>query len=279
MTKLLVNPISIDEINYLNKKDITGYIIGIKNYSIFTPLKLSIEEIKNIDVNNKELYIVLNKPIHNNELDEIKDILKKLSNMNITGVMFEDIAIYNINKNMDLNLNLIWNSLHLPTNSVTCNYWNKKGCTGAVLSTELMLEDFINIKKKTNMNIFINLYGHMPITESSRTLITNYLKYIDKDKDKDIYYLYEKERNKHYTIYEEYNNTFILDDILNGINYMKNLIDNNIDYVILNGLLIDIDNFNKIIDEYIDVLNGKVINKDNCYTGYLFKESVFRVKE
>ena len=274
LMKILVNPIDIEHIKYLNKKDIGGYIIGLKNYSIFQNLKLSIEEIKNIDT-DKEIYISINKPIHNNEIDDIKNILKELSKMKINGILYEDIAIYNINKNMNLNLNLILATMHIPTNSVTCNYWKDKGVKGALLSTELMYTDFIKIKKDTNMIIMVYLYGYVPIFESKRELITSYMKHINKDKTDNIYYMYEKERCKYYPIYEEENNTFITEDILNGISVLNELEKNNIDYIILNSLMHNKENFNKIVDEYI---NRKILKKD-VFTGFLYKESIFKVKQ
>ena len=165
--------------------------------------------------------------------------------------------------------------MHLPTNSVTCNYWNKLGVKGAVLSTELMYTDFIKIKKETNMIIMVYLYGHIPIFVSARSLISNYMKYVNKEYKDKTYYLYEKERNKYYPIYEEYKNTFITEDIINGINVLKDLNDNNIDYVILNSLLIEENKFNEIVDEYIK--NDNKADK-NTYTGFLYKESIFKVK-
>ena len=278
MTKLLIQPIDMKHIDYLNKTNIDGFIIGLKNYSIFQSLKISIDQIKKIKT-NKELYISINKPIRNNELDDIKNILIELSKININGILYEDIAILNINNELNLNLNLIWNQMHLPTNYKTCNYWNSKGANGAMLSTELMLSDFIDIKKNTNMIIMTYLYGYMPMFESSRTLITNYMKHIKRIKIDKLYYLYEKERNKYYPIYEEYNNTFILDEILNGINYVKDLKDNNIDYIVINSLLHNKKDINIVINEYIDALNDKEIKKKNVNTGFLFKESIFRVKE
>ena len=276
--KILVEPISLEHLYSLDKKDIGGFIVGINKYSIFQNLKLSIGEIKKIKT-NKELYVSINKPIHNSELDEIKSILIELSKTNITGVLFEDISIYKLNKDLNLKLNLIWASNHLPTNSYSCNYWNKKGCSGALLSTELMVTDFIDIKKDTNMNIFVYLYGYIPIFESSRTLITNYLKHINKKSNSNKYYMHEKISNKYYPIYEEYNNTFITEDILNGINVVNTLKDNNIDYIILNSLMHEEKDFNKVVDEYIDVLNGKKIDKKDVFTGFLFKESIFKVKK
>lgn len=275
--KILIEPLDLKHIEYLEKKDIGGYIVGLEKYSIFQNLKLNIEEIKNIKT-NKELYISINKPIHNNELEDIKNILIELSKLNITGVLFEDISIFKITKDLNLNLNLIWASNHLPTNSYTVNYWSKKGCKGALLSTELMLEDFIKIKKETSTNIFVYLYGYIPIFESSRTLITNYLKHINKDKNSDKYYIHEKISNKYYPIYEEYDNTFITEDILNGINVVNTLKENNIDYIVLNSLMHEEEKFNNILDEYIEALNGKIFDKKDVFTGFLFKESIFKVK-
>lgn len=275
--KILAEPINLSHLYELNKKDIHGFIVGIKNYSIFQNLKLSIDELKEINI-DKELYVSLNKPVHNNELEDIKNILTELSKINITGVFFEDISIYKLNRDLGLNLNLIWSSMHLPTNSKSCNFWNKKGCTGALLSTELMVTDFIDIKKNTNMNIFVYLYGFIPIFESSRTLITNYLKHINKSNDSNIFYAYEKERDKYYPIYEEYGNTFITEDVLNGINVVTELNKNNIDYIILNSLMHKEEEFNIVVDEYIEAVNGKEFNKKDVFTGFLFKESIFKVK-
>lgn len=275
--KILVQPIDLKHLYELEKKEIDGFIIGINNYSIFQNLKLNIDKIKDINT-NKEVYISLNKPIHNDNLDEIKNILTEASKLNINGIFFEDISIYKLNRDLKLNLNLIWASMHLPTSSKSCDFWNKKGCKGALLSTELMVDDFIEIKKNTNMDIYVYLYGYIPIFESSRTLLTNYLKHKNSHNESKLFYAYEKERDKYYRIYEEYDNTFITEDVLNGINVVNDLKNNGIDYIILNSLMHEKDKFNESIDEFIDAKNGKIINKKDVFTGFLFKESIFKVK-
>ena len=177
-----------------------------------------------------------------------------------------------------MNLNLIWNQNHLVTNSFTCNYWKEKGCIGALLSTELMIDDFIKIKKETNMIIMVNIYGHIPMFESSRELITNYNIHNRNNKKYNLNYIYEKERNRFFPIYEENHNTFICEDILNGINYVTKIKENNIDYIIINGLLHNDKDFNKIVDKYINATHNNIIEKENNFTGFLFKESIYKVK-
>ena len=274
---ILVNPSSIENIKDLENKNIDGIIIGLKNYSIFQSVKLDIDGIKSFKSKHK-VYISINKLIHNNELDDLKNNLIELSKLDIAGIFYEDISVFKMNRDLNLNLKLIWSSMHLPCNYYTCNYWNKKGVDGALLSTELMLSDFIDIKKNTDMDIYVYAYGHIPIFESNRKLITNFFNYKNKVKESDIYNLYEKERDKYFKIYEENDCTFITEDVLNSINVFHELKNNKVDYIILNGIMLNDDDFNNIIDEYLEAQGGKVFNKKEVFTGFLFKESIYRVK-
>jgi putative protease len=285
MTKILVCPTSISNLKELLNEDIDGIIVGLKKYSVFLNLELSIESIEEITkITNKEIYIAINKPLYNKDIDKIKIILEKLKNLRISGILYEDISIVNINKELNLDLNLVWNQIHIPTNYTTCNYWYKKGIKNAVLSTELMLQDYINIKKNTKMKLMVYIYGHLPMFESSRELLSNYFEFINKDKKNKLYYIYEPERDKYYPIYEHNNETYILDDIINGIREIKEIKENNIDYIIINGLLHKSKHFIFIVKCYIEALknNNKIdelyekINNKN--TGFLYKETIYRVK-
>ena len=58
----------------------------------------------------------------------------------------------------------------------------------------------------------------------------------------------------------------------------EGIIPSNIDYIVLNSLMHEEDKFNKVLEEYIEALNGKVFDKKDIFTGFLFKESIFKVK-
>lgn len=274
MTKLLVIPTNRDNFLELNKLQIDGFIIGLNKYSVFNDFDLDINEIKEIlRLTDKEIYISINKPLYVNEIEELKPIIKELSTLNIKGIMYDDIGIVNITKNIDL----IWNQLHHVTNYQTINFWKKRGIKGSVLSTEIMLEDIINIRKNTDIKLFTYIYGYLPMFESSRELLTNFFKHINKEKINDNYYLYEKERDKYYLIYENNNNSYILEDIIDGIEEVNVLKDNNIDYLILNGLKHDSNEFITIVLSYIEALNGNTTRKSNN-KGFLYKETIYKVK-
>jgi collagenase-like PrtC family protease len=120
--------------------------------------------------------------------------------------------------------------------------------------------------------------------ESSRELLSNFFKYINKEKKNKLYYVYEEERNKYYPIYEQNKETYILDDIINGIRELKDIKENNIDYIILNGLLHKSKHFMFIVRCYIEALkDNNKINElyeklNNKNTGFLYKETIYRVK-
>lgn len=284
MTKLLVSPVNLHNYNYLIKKNIDGIIFGIMDYSVFFNCDLTIEEIKNIkSKTNKELYIAINKMIYNNDIDNIKKILIELNNIGVSGVIFEDLAILNIVRDLKLNINLIYNQIHFATNYYTTEFWYERGIKSVFLSTELMLKDYINIKNNTKMSTFVYMYGYIPIFYSSRQLIDNYFKHINKNVEDNYYFISEKNKEKKYLILEKNKETFIFDDVINGIKEVKELVDNNIDYIVLNGLLQDEDSFNDVVDIYIKAINGESI--DNLYDnmkhknkGFLYTETIYKVR-
>ena len=93
--KILVHPSSIENIKDLENKNIDGIIIGLKNYSIFQSVKLDIDSIKLFKSKHK-VYVSINKLIHNNELDDLKNNLIELSKLDIAGIFYEDVCVFKL---------------------------------------------------------------------------------------------------------------------------------------------------------------------------------------
>ena len=88
MSNLVVIPGNKEDINKILNKDIKGIILGIKSLSIY-PLELDIDSI--IDIKNntdKKVYVIINKMIHNNDLDIVREVINKINNSNIDGIIF-----------------------------------------------------------------------------------------------------------------------------------------------------------------------------------------------
>lgn len=287
MTKKIIIPKSINQIKVLyNICD--GFILGLKDLSVNLPCYFTLDEIKNLVslYSDKEIFISVNKNMHNDDLDNLIFMLKELSKINISGIIFYDISIINFNKKLDLNLNLIWNQEHLVTNYNTINYWNENGVIGSYLSSELTLDEIIEIKKNVSCKIMMNIFGYIPMFTSKRTLVKNYLDKFNLKDDSRINYL-EKENNV-YPVISENVTTVYSSKILNLIQELTIFNENNIDYLIFNAFNIDDGVFKQIIEIYNDTnkSNSKEnFNKINMLlnynidTGFLYKETVYKVKK
>lgn len=293
MTKILVIPPN-NNIDSLIDIDIYGFILGIKNVSVFNSCQYDINNlkttIKKIKDHNKKIFVAINKIIYNEDIPLIKEYLLILDKLDIEGVIFDDISIFNLWKKLNLSFDLIWYQNHLLTNYYTCNYWYKKGIKYGFISTEITLKEIMEIKQNTNMKLLFQGYGYLPVMQSSRKLLTNYFEYIKFKKNKRNYKIYEKISQRSYPIYEDQNGTYILSDkVLNSIEETPILVKNNIDYIVLSGLNINNNRFKKVCYNFIEALDNyeddkiikqiskKMDNNDYC-KGFLYKETIYKVK-
>lgn len=264
MSKIVVKPNKVSDIESLLKYDIDGIILPIKNLSVESSFFMSIEEVINIKT-NKEKIVLINKIMHNNDLEELSNVLNKIRSSDISKIMFYDLSVYTLCKKLNINKELVIYQEHLNRSINSNNFYNKLGINYSYISSDITYEEIKDIKKNTNMSIFYLVYGRMPLFCSRRYLLSNYFKYIDKEYNEGNYYIKNKD-DKLY-ISEEDNATIIYSDIVNLIDKDTSLID----YKVLD--------FNNI-DNY-DILNN-FINKKNqgkeYYLGFYDTKTIFKVK-
>ena len=227
-----------------------GYpFFGLKDLSINKPT-LSLEELKNIK--DKNIFISIDKNIFNSDLPYLEKALKLIENLNLKGIFFYDLAVLSLSKRLNLKTKLIWNQDFLVTNYKTCNFYQKEGVKGAVLSP-LTIEEIEEIRNNTNLELYVNIFGHQLMAVSKRHLLTSYFNYINKENNQNIKFM--KEKTGTYPVIEEFYGTkFLTKDILNGIRYLNKLKEIKIDYVILDSILIENDTFSKILEYYKEAI-------------------------
>ena len=265
MSNLVVIPSNKEDINKILNKDIKGIILGIKSLSIY-PLELDIDSIIEIKNNtDKKVYVIINKMIHNNDLDIVRNVLNKINNSNIDGIIFYDLGVFNIIKKMNINKELILSMEHLNASINSHLFYKKRGITGSIVTNDITYKEVLDIKSNTNMNIFYTVYGYLPIFYSRRSLITNYFKYIDKEKHDNRYYIFNNDLR--YMVIEHNYGTIIYSPLVNLLNKKEEL-------NILDNLVIDLsytDNYD-IIDKYINN------EKEDGYIGFYDTKTIYRLK-
>lgn len=255
-----------------------SYLLGIKdlsvNQSVYFDLNEIVEISKKLEKENKDLFISLNKNMHNSDLDLLEDTLLKLNEINIKGVFFYDVSLVSLKEKLNLKYDLVWHQEHLTTNYATCNYWYNLGVKYACLSNELTLDELQTISENTKMSLIVMMYGYIPMFTSKRKLINNYLNYFNIDDHSKSYKIYKE--GKYYPILNDNNVTTVYSShILNGIKESSKL--SNFEYILINGFNLDndliiktINNFRNNIDEYDDEKEDK---------GFLYKETIYKVKK
>ncbi|MBQ3475359.1 MAG: U32 family peptidase [Bacilli bacterium] len=297
MTEIYIPLPSKENFELYSHQCFDGFFIGIKGLSSNFNSYIDEKELKSvIDVLNKskkKIFICLNRLYYNSEIDKVKDFIIKISKFDITGICYTDLGVLNILNEIRYDKDIFWISNHLGTNSKTVNFLEKRNVSYALLSTEITLDEVISIKKNTNINIGIKLYGFLNMATSSRKLLSNYFDYIKENNEKNNYIIEDKVKKEKYKVVEDRDTNFFTGKVLNGIKYLPKLIDNGLDFIILDDYMLSTNDFYNIIEAFSSLRNAKddkdfvnnIIDVVNCNTyydifdGFLNKKTVYKVED
>ena len=280
--KLLIEKID-DNYKDLN---VDGIILALKDLSIQSIKYYTLDEIKVIREKypNLEIFIKINKNIFNKDIEVLKESLIELDKLNINGLFFYDLALIQLKKELNLNINLVWDQTHIVNNYKTCDYYYNLGVKYALLSKEITLEEIKTIINKSKITSMVEVVSVPTIAFSKRKLLTNYYKSINKEY-KDNIEVIEKVSNNKYIVIEDKNGTSFYDsNITNGTSLIKDLYKMNCEYIIMREYKIP--KFKELVNDtktYIDnkCSDSNYIDKykvlgDN--TNFFYKETIYKVK-
>ena len=283
--KIIIDPITKKK-TYDN---IDGLILSLKDYAVQSINYYTLDEIKEIQNNNPniEIFISLNKNFMNEELSSLQKILLELDKLNLSGILFYDVAVLQLKKKLNLKTDLVWASTYMVNNFKTCDYYYSKGVKYALLSKEITLEEIKEIIKSSKITSMIEVVGLPSVSFSKRRLITNFYNDLNK-KPKDNITIKEKVTNDNYILFEDNNGTnFYLDKLVNGTSIIKELFQVDCKYIILREYGIDSETFYQLIKDtkkYIldNCCDEKYIEKYKKlgnFTNFFFKKTIYKVKK
>ncbi len=291
--KLAVTPLNVASIKKLSDYGADIFIIGNKQYANrlgYSFSNMEITEANNIIKSlNKEIYINLNLIIHNNDLKKIKKFLTFVNDLNVDGIIFGDLAVYQFAKAAKIENKLIYNPDTLNTNYYDPLYWGNKGIKGLTISKEITLEDISIIAQNSEIEISLIGHGHLNMFHSRRPLIENFFKYTNTEYESYIenrnIKIVEEIRDESYPIFQDLHGTHIFREKSLESYQEVNILKDIIDIFIIDGIFKDTDYLIETLKNYRNLLTtsdykekakslSKLLQKDHD-SGFLYKKTVY----
>lgn len=249
----------ITNLNIYNKLKEAGnnaFLFALEGYSVGYPA-FSLNELSNLDGLK---YLLINRILTPNDIDSLRLVLKDMKD--IKGIVFEDIGVFDLVKELNLDIFLIYFQNHAGTNYETINFWLEQGIDSCVVSNEITKEEIEEITKKVIKPVTLIGFGHNQVMYSRRSLLSNFQDFtnisrsnlVDLDTGKDQFISFEN----------DYGTVFYTKEIYNYLS-LSNL---NFKYIIINTVLLSMDEVMQVCNNQIDYPTSE---------GFLNTKTIFKV--
>lgn len=256
LNNYLVSINNVSDIEKYKKVGITTFLFALKDYSIGYENTYSIEDINQI---NESKYVLINALLTSKDIDNLKLII---SNLNVDGIIFEDVGLINIINELKMNVKKILYMNHFNCNSASVNTWLQY-CDSVILSSELTLEEYKYIVNNVKHPIVLNVFGYNEIMYSKRQLLSNYYKKFNVKGNKINTIEDQVSHIKFHLVETDLGTIALSEHIFNG----SKLLDlNNVLYYYLNTSFISTDDVIKFInDETVSNTDEGFLNTPTIY--------------
>lgn len=151
-------------------------------FSIKRIAKFTLDEIKTIvkeaNKHGIDVYLNLNKMMHQADLLPLEDFLGKTKDLAIKAYVINDFTVFVIAKKLDLENKVIYQPGSMNTDSFSGKYLSDRNLLGMTISREVTLAEIQNIANNTkNLELSLIGHGYLDMFYSKRKLLTNYLKH------------------------------------------------------------------------------------------------------
>lgn len=246
----------------IKKHNVDGWIVNVKGLSCYYDITYTCDELKEIITeihdNNQKVYVNVRKIIHEQDINHIIEILKKLESLNVDYYFYGDVTFYEIAEKLNIKHKIIYQVNTYMTNALDIEIMLLENHS-VVVSTEISFEEINCIVKNIQKPLYLHAFGYYPIFHSRRELITNYQKYRGLNPNiTNEYDVVEELRDSHYPIEQNENGMVVYID---GAYYLSHEIKQLNDYnreiiYILTSKFIDLEVYEEVLDLYISIEKG-----------------------
>lgn len=259
--------IYVDDLKHIDdyrKVGVSAFLFALEGFSVGYNT-YSLEEINNLEVSNK--YIIINRVLDCNDVDKLRDVLKNIKG--IKGLVYEDIAVYEIVKSLKLDIELIFYQNHFGTNVYSVNFWLDR-VNSMFISNEITKDEIEEIVKKAKREVCLHLYGYNQVMYSRRLLLSNWSHEFNVPY-KNTNVLEDKATHvKFRAIENEYGTVMYSDKIFNG----KDLLSlDNVKFFYVNTMMVD----HKVVIDFLSNIDNHIALEED--DGFLNRETIYKLKE
>lgn len=261
LNNYLVTVNNLEIIDELKKVGVSTFLFPLKDYTVGFPNTFLITDIK-----EENSFIFINRILTSDEIDNLKLIINNLPN-NIKGIMFDDLGILEIVK--DLNIKKILYLNHFSTNYESINAFLEY-VDSLVISTDITEYEIKEILEKATKPLVLNSFGYVPVMYSRRLLLTNFNKHF-KLLNKNTATIKDKIADNKFFVFENEFGTVLYNNIPSSSLEIKHA---NILYYLVNTAFLSNEEIIKLFKEINDNKNVS-IKHDN---GFLERPTIYKLK-
>lgn len=179
--------------------DADAFLVGGK-YSLRAD-RFDVFQIKKFRaLTNKELYVNVEKILHESELLDCEAYLLELVD-SVDGFYYSDHAVYMLAKQHGFIEKLVYNPGTLVSSKQDASFYLSTGIKRVCLAREITLENIVDIIESIK-DVEVVIHGFLNMFYSARNLLTNYFTYLDQTIQTKGY-LEEEKRSEHYPIIQD----------------------------------------------------------------------------
>ncbi|ASS66276.1 MULTISPECIES: peptidase U32 family protein [unclassified Paenibacillus] len=249
--ELLTTAASLGELRKLMEAGADAFIIGESKYGARLPGEFGLGEMAEAVeaahgfARPVRIYAAVNNLLDNAAADSLPEYLGSLAQIGVDAIVFGDPSVLVTAREAAPGVALHWNAEMTSTSYAQADYWGRRGASRIVLARELNMEQIIEIKQRTSLEVQVQVHGMTNIYHSKRSLVDSYMGHLGKEASEldsrlgqGLYLMEEERRDERYPIYQDAHGTYMMssDDVC-MIENLHELMEAGIDSLRVEGLM------------------------------------------
>ena len=172
MNKLLILAQNKSIINKVKEVEKATFLFPLEGYSVGYPVTFKLDEIEEFGA-----YILVNRLLDEKSIESLKELFQNFPK-NIKGIVFEDLGVIELVKDLDIT-KILWQS-HLNASYLSINGFLKY-VDSMMVSTDITYDEINLIVNKVDKPLVLPIFGYVQTMYSRRYLLSNFnLNYDEK---------------------------------------------------------------------------------------------------